>query len=64
MTDVPRNLKIYEEGENGWTEWIAPREYPGYFYYQCCGCGLTHALQFTREIDGEKRIIFRAKRVL
>ncbi len=46
--------------EDGWTDWVHPL--PGY-KLACCDCGLVHVMEFDIEtVDGQDRVIFRARR--
>lgn len=49
--------KLMIEGEDGWTDWLAPADN---FRMQCCDCGLVHNMEFG--IDDLGQIVFRAKR--
>lgn len=71
---MPRMNKV-QEGENGWSEWIAPKHKR--YRMGCCDCGLVHDMQFkivrvtsTRTngtwlyvpAKGKFRVMFRATR--
>ena len=67
--------KTLVEGENGWSEWIAP--VMDGFDMECCDCGLVHTIEFAvlyvtsqdgniwtyTELNSQQyRVMFRAKR--